>query len=924
MLTALPMDKEAIRKVQEVREGMEYRDVDPALDYWVLQDNPCVVMLRRDSEKKNGTKPAHQRREGELWISFADGDSGEASAEFQELLGLTLFVQGMKLIYASLEALSPVRNLRRLSGEVLASVLAFSTDAQNVFDDRPRPRRKTRSTSVKALRAPDFQAMITDRATKARGILDQVISASPSRSDSAFRHIREVSISVMQALFSSPLVSAPLAVASLRRFSGRLLMAAAQFDGGHRDAIQTAAMIVAGATGEQAADGRRSGRAVGGIGEELMAVWSWCYFVAQTTSLRGGEPETLGDDRWLELAKRTTSNLAHCLWRWSVAEEERPPGMSSGDSRIGRLNTAHIAPWLWLWFCQQLLYAEIQEAEESEHSDDNRQGEKNRVVSADTGKAAQAVRSPLKRKRPGSTTGKWRFRADLAYVLRESIRVFLFGRRPDYRFQPAMLAKALRTLIEYHVLRIVCLPGKLDICGLLEIVGQAGPLETEAINAGHLQHIFEVYIAGHFLCGVALGDQRAGTVAPTPRRMLGLLTGQGNGETQELRSADFLKAFSLAALMHTTGKLLFPRWSREIEVLGQLDRRLRDQLRLVQVRLNSSATELAEACRQELMSAGYLTARADQGAIQWIDDKKEVGEPDLGLLSAWFCHRIGVGVESLEENVLRQAVRAVLFMRAGTQSIDPEADPVTALLLLCNEMFAWSPAATGNSTPEDGRRAAVLSAASPRNYRFRTIRIEGLRFRVDGTHAAQRFTAELTANGREATKGFPRFEIELAEASGSEPDFPFMAWIELAQSFGRIRSIGRSRGDGEDDGLSFRPALLLRSRRSADLKAAGMSCIDLLDELSRQAPLSVRPSLRRWLESAEIFVGQEHGQEVEMIEIRPQGSPWHPQDISPILPELDRLAKLIVKTRQADRQVGGTVDTVSSVRGKGGIRRRAR
>ncbi|MEZ4307066.1 MAG: hypothetical protein R3F14_03345 [Polyangiaceae bacterium] len=86
--------------------------------------------------------------------------------------------------------------------------------------------------------------------------------------------------------------------------------------------------------------------------------------------------------------------------------------------------------------------------------------------------------------------------ADLAYVLREAA-VRVLRRAGDYFFQPSTYAAALRRLVEHHTHEIIGLPRDYNIVRLLEEIGEQDGL-NRYVAAEHLQHVLEVYVAGHF------------------------------------------------------------------------------------------------------------------------------------------------------------------------------------------------------------------------------------------------------------------------------------------------------------------------------------------------------------------------------------------------------------------------------------------
>lgn len=566
---------------------------------------------------------------------------------------------------------------------------------------------------------------------------------------------------------------------------------------------------------------------------------------------------------WENVAKETVVDLSLLLKRWSVSKEDKER-LQQDRLNIGIMSVPYIPPWLRLWFCLDLLRNEVQ--------------------------------NPSFQKRNISEAEKWRFRADLAYVVREGVRVFLYARRADYRFQPEALARALRTLVEHHAIWIVRLPRQHDIRGLLEIIGQAHSMEVQDFGAGHLRHVFEVYIAGQLLCSLRVRPPAPD--APTnggELKLQSVLAGRVKNNAGDLTSGDFLKAFSLAALLHDVGRLLFPRWSTQTDNLVRIDRLLRNEWKRVQQSLARDARNILEQCKKELMEAGYLNSRSEPQAVQWIEEKSEKGEADLAVLGAWYLHRICRGVEDLPDDTLRQAVRAILFHRMVTQPIDVETDPVAALLVLCDELFAWEPQLGSPVVGGLGRSFQALAADHHlRPSRFESLQLVGLNLEIVQENNLDLLVGFVPGLLSDDIYGVPHFEVDLTDPNGLEGPVHTI-WLSLAQNLGRIRTPLRR------DRPCWNPLVVLRSKVPEDLKVRDLTTRSLLEEVAHQAPLAIRPSLERWLGETENFryedVDGSRSEKVEIVKIKACGKSFHPEDLTPFLPELDRLAELVVLRR---------------------------
>lgn len=593
------------------------------------------------------------------------------------------------------------------------------------------------------------------------------------------------------------------------------------------------------------------------------------------TTLRHGERNSdlpaIYDPAWQAFGEEIIAAISILLCHWSVGAGERKRAREEGHKTLktrweqGAMSTAFIPPWLCLWFSQELLRHDLEEGRQVDHD---------------------AGGTGTRDRRGTSASIVWRFRADLAFVIREAIRVFLFGKRPDYRFHPTSLSKALGTLVERHAVRIVGLPAQLDIRGLLGIIGRAQPFESEELSAGHLQHVFEVYITGHFLAKLRIPGASG---RPT---LAALMAGAQAGR-QSLRETDLLRAFSLAALFHNVGRLLFPRWSPEIQQLGQLERGLAERLYGVAEALSLTAAGLAGHCRDELLLRGHLHPEEDKAILQWVDAQKARGHVDAAVLSAWFTHCATQGVAGLTPEVARRAVRAVVLHHAVTQPIRPNADPAASLLLICDELFAWNPEPAGAIANGGRRSIPFLSSSRPRKYRFESLELEGLFFErsEDGGELTGELGSGIGGSGKE---GLPRFVITLAKPDSGYAS-TLMVWLGLAQSFQRVMPTPKI---AEFD-VGFAPAIFIRSPLPADFTNPAVSFRALLEEAASQAPLTIRPSLEEWLEQVQIVVEMvpHSNARMETILIRSLGKTLHKQDLRFYLQELEKVVELAVLRR---------------------------
>lgn len=534
---------------------------------------------------------------------------------------------------------------------------------------------------------------------------------------------------------------------------------------------------------------------------------------------------------WQRATSRTRTELANLLQRWSRdrSNESEKFQPSPGPWKMGLMRAHHVPHWLRLWFCQEILeHAATPKVEMSE------------------------------------VQGR-RFQESLAYVVREGLRFFVFGRRADYRTQSEALAQALRTLVEYHAVQIVELPAALDVRGLLGVISEAQPVGGREFSAGHLQHIFEVYITGHFLAGL---EWKGGS---KPRDIISVLIHHGSSEASAPLANAFLQAFSLSALLHDCGRLLFPWWTARVQELARFDRGVGTRLAKVQTMLGDAAAEWLDKCRVELGEPPYLSTEERERLAVWVGERQARGEGAAALLGAWYLHRVGLRV-NLDSKLRRDAVRAVLFDGIVNEPLKAKADPVGALLVLSDELFAWNPQ-PGLEVPFVHR---LRSEGRPPP-RFESIELLDLEFRIgkDG-RVRGRFQA---ASRDKDLPVLPRFRVRLADPDGRPEDPVVETWLRLRQSLGRIE-------------LGLNGSWIeIEAKVPQRLIAGGLTCRRLLSEIADRAPLALRPSLESWIGSLSPETAPEG---YERLSLHADGKPLHSGELEPYLPELERIEREVI------------------------------
>jgi hypothetical protein len=514
--------------------------------------------------------------------------------------------------------------------------------------------------------------------------------------------------------------------------------------------------------------------------------------------------------------------------------------------------------WLRLWFCQIVL---------------------EEISSTESGLLA------------ASSATRWRFFADLAYVIRENLRGMIYGSRPEFKFQPVVFANALCTLVEQHALRALELPQGLDLGGLLREIGRLSLGGGPYFASGHLQHVLEMYIAGLFISNTVLVNVNRPEGLPlvfegaTVREVL---AGAGAWRPGQAKQQEFRKAFGLAVLLHDIGMLLFPHWPRRAEDLAELGPGLRKNFRGIRDVLNGSVQQLFATCERELIEAGIYDPAKEPRIKAWIEDCIERGEADHSVLGAWYLLRIARNVSGLSIETLRQAVRAVLLHAIATYEIRTEEDPVAALLVFCDELVVWREVYEPPEANEVGRYFySIAGEVRPEDSIYRTLRIPGLDISLEEESGYLSCSLDL---GQNLEKGdhpcWPQVEIEL-KSPDQLPVPVYHLWLAAGQNLGRIESAQTHWG----------PVLAMRSQIPD--RQPPMGTRELLGRVVQRAGFKLRPCLQRWLYLYQ--VDRDEGFGFESVMLGPSDS-FFSGSLKLLFPELDGLVKTILHEEDLRQQ----------------------
>jgi hypothetical protein len=473
-------------------------------------------------------------------------------------------------------------------------------------------------------------------------------------------------------------------------------------------------------------------------GLDLLPMWTRVHerYRALTSPTVDDEDPRAAAEEWDRVASATVLAMAAFLdperaRRWHPLPEGGQPGSVPPTVRN----------WLALWFCTELLECE---------------------------RAAQLeamTRSEL--------------RADLAYVLRESLRVACFGGRPDEARDCPSYVHAFTSLIVFHAESVARASGY-GIRQLLKDIAASGGSRTTA--AEHLQHLFEVYLAGHFILSLHLAGPADAPIPVAQGWTVGQALAAGDAPVCPTDAAVRVieKAYSLAALFHDAGHVLF---SSDVQLAEPLYRDRPAHQRLLSQLLDCLSKAGEDLSRQCLDDLGLIQngVRAEPSYFsddplvgaqlkRWFDGEPTSRGPHHALLGAWYLHHVRSGAADRSHQL---AVRAVLLHDVVGMPIDSRRDPVAALLILCNEIFDWD-----QGRCAEGAQATARRARSPDHW----IRLPAVRIEPSATGGAPVLCLQLDPD---QARAWPAVHMMLQPPHLLDGSV-LRVWVTKAQSLGRI------------------------------------------------------------------------------------------------------------------------------------------
>lgn len=446
----------------------------------------------------------------------------------------------------------------------------------------------------------------------------------------------------------------------------------------------------------------------------------------------------------------------------------------------------------------------------------------------------------------------WEARRAACYLVGEIARAVCFGSNPGYHVRPAPYAAALRTLVISHALAKVRVPRSFGLRRFLRDIGEPHSAADYHSSTGHLQHVLDIYVAGHFMLNVTLdGEQRPdgdSDNALATRTVGACLAAHAGARAQQADICRLERAFSLAAIFHDAG-ILFGNTSYNAPQLGfgRDDHSLQTVLEARQTLMADANAPLLEHCSEELYRGGFVEDDEQDAFHAWVAKQRLLGAPDHALTGGWYLQRLGSRIPEMDPALQRNAVRAVLLHGARTLPIHLHDDPVAALLVFCDELFEWESLLRREPSANAVGRSlqAMAVPMSPSQSRVESLLLPGISVspQASGSETDVELNVRFRASPERPQESLNRraSEIQLGTLVLRPPEQLYahvhQLWLSMAQNLGRIRTGSRKNGSNR------RYLALAVQNRAPWPIAVG----PLLYQLAATSHLPPAPAIARWL-----------------------------------------------------------------------------
>ena len=476
------------------------------------------------------------------------------------------------------------------------------------------------------------------------------------------------------------------------------------------------------------------------------------------------------------------------------------------------------------------------------------------------------------------------FRAELAFAIRETLRYASYGESPGFSLHDHTYIASLRSLLEYHAHDIIGLPLEFDLRRFLDEITEVKNLKKLQSPIQYLHHVADVYLTGHCLMDVKY--KFSNNTKILQRKIADLITSPTGFETQEKTICIFKQAFSLAALFHDISHLVFPFEEGAGRKVLYNSWFKNSDFEDVEKTLYRAGADIATRCINDLEEGKYFDLKREKNLKKWLDLQRNSGEPDHGLLSAWYLHHICHKAYESHFDVLRMAVRATMLHNALTVPIEAEVDPTVAYLTFCNELYEWESSRGDEFSKTILRQKLILGSTGGASNKppFQWIHVDGLTFEEDlpQENGPQKEEQPIIGQLNVNSSGFwPTVRVNLKAPENL--DIPiFSLCLIKAQRLARIKPAERT---------GWRFTMVLEGATPPPRLQKHFKMKEFMETLIYRSRLPIRPALIRWLREGNPF-REEFGDNT--VVLGPLEGEFFHQDIRGWLPALEKEAMELI------------------------------
>jgi hypothetical protein len=453
------------------------------------------------------------------------------------------------------------------------------------------------------------------------------------------------------------------------------------------------------------------------------------------------------------------------------------------------------------------------------------------------------------------------YRSHLAYVMREALRSEIFNERNDFSLNEGNFITSLKALVEHYIHLPKDSNGPIGLCETYDVgrflgeLGQVWGITSANSPLQYYNHVLHVLLSGLFLLDIKVEQKEK------ERTTVGDCIIAPDTEASPDALRQFKQAYVLAVLFHDVSHVICPfEEGAGTSLIGE-KRLLKLNLANIEETLIKAGSVIANTCAQDLLNGHYIDNDQEHSVTEWIKEQIEKGDPDHGLISAWWLHHLCEGNRIKPNDMLKNAVRAILLHNAVCEPLSIDQDPVAVFLVLTNELFEWDLGSPFQIAPNDHAEQHLVSPDSLSKSRYRHLHIEGLvtdqsnpldlsnndesKAPKDRNFALYEkviphFKVLKKCESKLSLKeknDWPHFSVQLKDPEYL--DVPVMAiWLNKVQTFARFVPHKSN---------SWQPKLTIKSSKPPIRMRQTLSTIEVLNRLTMSSRLPVRPHLQKWL-----------------------------------------------------------------------------